>query len=125
MLGQDRGHLTTGGQPGHEDAIAIDWVTFAHKLEAIQYLLRLAEPATLMLGQKPVPAALRVRVTRLLRVEHEHSPVTGHVVQARAGGKIGGALRAAVKRNEQRQPFVRRAGHEEPVTGHGASLLAI
>jgi len=56
-----------------------------------------------MLGHEPIPAALRVFASGLLRIQHVGAVTLRYLIEAGARGEVGGRLRAAVQRDEQRR----------------------
>src|SRR5207253_9736100 len=82
----------------------------------------LASAALLVAVLEPVPAALGVRLRRLLGVEHETAWVTRGLVHARARREIVGALCAAVQHDDERErlPFGARRNVEFVIAGRRA-----
>ena len=73
----------------------------------------LAGVAFLVLGQEPVPAALRVVAAVLLRVDGDEAVAVGGLVHPRRGGEARGVLRAAVQHAHERNggSGLETAGH--------------
>lgn len=101
-----RRHARPGGEPRHRHARRIHRLGQADLLDRAgdQVGLALRPPAV---GIEPVPASLPVGCGALLRVEHQKTFPQRHPVHARAGGKAGGILTAAMQHDQQGQAFVR------------------
>src|SRR3954470_12338856 len=97
--GQDGRHRAAGGQAGDENAAAVDGPSrggFDKLVDERGDPCRFAGVACLVLGSEPVPAALLVVPTLLLRVDRDEPMAVGGLVHPRRGGEAGGLLCAAV-----------------------------
>ena len=102
-VAQDGRHRTAGREAGDEHLARGDPVARHHRAGHARQQRGLAAPAALMVVLEPVPAALRIDVRGLGRIEHEETPLARELVHARAGGEIVGVLRAAVKHHDKRR----------------------
>jgi hypothetical protein len=108
--GEDRGHGAACGQAGYEDAASVNRPgrccphEFADDRDDRR---RLSGAASLVLGQEPVPAALRVVAARLLGIDRNETMAVGGLVHQRRGGEARRVLRAAMQHADERDGGLR------------------
>ena len=103
---EDRGHRAARRQAGHEDPVGVDRprrCASGDLADALDDRRRFAGPARLVLGQEPVPAALRVAAAVLLGIDHDEPVAVGRLVHPRRGREARRVLRAAVQHADERQ----------------------
>jgi hypothetical protein len=122
----DRGHGAAGGQPGDEDAAAVDRMRGDHALDHRMDRRRLAEAALRVAAREPVEAGLRVVLALLLREEQREAMAIGEARPAGAVIVAGRRLRAAVQDDDERRSLRQRLRHvfeHAQIAGIGAEAL--
>ena len=102
-VAQNRRHRAARRQAGHVNTLRVDVVALHHVTRHAGQQRRLAPASLLVVVFEPVPAARRIGVLRLRRIQHVKPAFQGGFVHARAGGKVVRVLRATVQHHHQRQ----------------------
>ena len=117
----DRGHGTSGRQPGDVDAPAVDAVIQQHLVDHLTDRESLALSTPRVAGLKPVEAAVRIVCALLLREKQREAVPLGERRPAGAVLVACSRLRASVK-NDHKGGLVRKAGGQVREHTQGAGI---